>query len=252
MESLYAQVAMTVLQLEGVGKRFPAGPDEIAVLDRVELEVEPGDFVGIHGGRRAGKSILLRVAAGWEQPDEGAVRYLGEDIWALPERARARLRRRHGVVLASGSWRPSANRPVLRHLQEALACDRVSLREAVEPAHRALERVGLARLAYTPSAQLSQGELVRLGIALRLIHRPRVLLVDEPAVLLRPGEAAELEHLLRRLGTDPDLALVVASEEIAPIRIARRRFSLDDGALRSMDRAKGRLIAFPERRRAGG
>ncbi len=241
---------MSLLSLEGVTKRFSAGLDEIAVLADVSLEVDAGDSIGIHGERRSGKSILLRVAAGWERPDEGGVRYAGQDIWELSDGARAKLRRKDGIVLASGTWRPTSNRAALRHLQEALACERVSLREAAEPAHRTLERVGLSQCAYTPSDRLSPGELIRLGVALGLIHRPRVLLVDEPAVLLRPSESTELYELLARLGSESDLALVVASEELAPIRTARRRFSLDDGTLRSMDRPAGQVLDFPGPRAA--
>jgi hypothetical protein len=76
------------------------------------------------------------------------------------------------------------------------------------------------------------------------------LLIDEPAVLLRPSEAAELYELLGRLGRESSLALVVASEELAPIRMARRRFSLDEGALRSMDRPAGEVLDFPGARAA--
>ena len=241
---------MTLLSLEGVTKRFPAGLDEIAVLADVSLDVHEGDFVGIQGERRSGKSILLRIAAGWEPPDEGRVIYDGHDLWKLSDRARAKLRRKDGVVLASGTWRPSSNKPALRFLQEALACERVSLREAAEPAQRVLDRVGLPHCAYTPSDRLSPGELMRLGLALRLIHRPRVLLIDEPAVLLRPNEAIELYDLLGSLGREPGLALVVVSEELAPIRMARRRFSIDDGVLRSMDRPSGQVLDFPGPRAA--
>lgn len=241
---------MSLLSLERVTRRFTAGLDEIAVLEHVTLDVEEGDFIGIQGERRSGKSTLLRIAAGWERPDDGRVLYAGQDIWSLSEGARARLRRREGVVLAAGAWTPTSNKPALRYLQEALACDRVSLREAKEPAHRVLERVGLGQCAFTPSDRLTPGELMKLGIALRLIHRPRVLLIDEPAVLLRPSEAHELNELLSSLGRESSLALVVVSEELAPIRMARRRFSLEDGALRAMDRPPGQVLEFPGPRAA--
>jgi predicted ABC-type transport system involved in lysophospholipase L1 biosynthesis ATPase subunit len=241
---------MSLLSLEGVTKQFPAGLDEIAVLENVSFQVEVGDFIGIQGERRSGKSSLLRIAAGWERPDEGWVLFAGEDLWALSDSARARLRRKDGIALASGTWRPPSNKPALRHLQEALACERLSLRESREPAHRALERVGLDVSAYTPSDRLSPGELIRLGLAVRLVHRPRLLLIDEPAVLLRPSETAELHELLSKLGRESELALVIASEELSPIRIARRRFSLDDGALRSMDNPPGELLEFPDPRAA--
>jgi predicted ABC-type transport system involved in lysophospholipase L1 biosynthesis ATPase subunit len=241
---------MTLLSLEGITKRFSAGLDEIAVLDNISLDVGEGEFVGIQGERRSGKSLLLRIAAGWERPNEGQVLYGGFDLWALSDRARAKLRHRDGIVLASGTWRPTVNKPALRHLQEALACERVSLREATEPAHHALERVGLSQCAYTPSDRLSPGDLMRLGLALALVHRPRLLLIDEPAFLLRPSEGAALYELLGTLGSDPGLALVVASEELTPIRMARRRFSLDDASLRSVDKPTGEVLEFPAPRAA--
>jgi predicted ABC-type transport system involved in lysophospholipase L1 biosynthesis ATPase subunit len=241
---------MTLLSLEGVTKRFPAGLDEIPVLENVWIDVEEGDFIGVQGERRSGKSILLRIAAGWEPPDEGNVVFAGRDVWSGSEGARARLRRRDGIGLVAGAWRPASNKPAVRHLQEALACERVSLREAAEPARRSLERVGLAHGAYTPSDRLSPGELIRLGLAMRLIHRPRLLLIDEPAILLRPSDSDELYDLLGQLARDRELAVVVASEELAPIRMAARRFSLDDGALRSMGPPAGQVLEFPDPRRA--
>jgi predicted ABC-type transport system involved in lysophospholipase L1 biosynthesis ATPase subunit len=241
---------MALLTLEDVTKRFPAGRRETAVLEHLSLQVQDGEYVGIQGERRSGKSILLRIAAGWERPDEGKVTFAGSDLWALSDGGRARLRRGGGVGLASGAWRPASNKPALSHLQEALACDRVSLREAREPALRALDRVGLSQCAYTPSDRLCPGELIRLGLALRLVHRPRLLLIDEPVVLLRPSEAAELHDLLGSLGRAPELALVIASEELTPLRMAGRRFSLDGGTLRAMDRPSAQIVAFPEQHTA--
>jgi ABC-type methionine transport system ATPase subunit len=241
---------MTLLSLQSVTKRFPAGREEIAVLDRVSLRIEEGDFVGVQGERRSGKSILLRIAAGWEQPDEGKVEFAGVDLWTLSEGGRAKLRRRGGIGLVSGQWHPSGNKPAVRHVQEALGCDRVSLREAAEPAHRALERVGLAPCAFTPSDRLSQGELLRLGLAQRLVHNPRLLLIDEPAVLPRPSETAEFNELLCSLGRSPGLAVVIASEELAPIRIAQRMFSLHGGELRSMERPGAEVVDLHEQRAA--
>lgn len=241
---------MSLLSLEGVSKRFPAGPEMVPVLEEVQLEVDDGDFVGVHGERRSGKSILLRMAAGWERPDAGRVIFDGQDVWELSDAGRARMRRDGGVALASGAWRPPSNKPALRHAQETLACAGVSLREAVEPAHRVLERVGLSKCAYTPTDRLSQGELIRLAVALRLIHRPRLLIIDEPAVLLRPNEAESLYELLAELGRDRDLAVLVASEELAPIRMANRRYSLDDASLICMDRPAGKVLEFPELRSA--
>jgi predicted ABC-type transport system involved in lysophospholipase L1 biosynthesis ATPase subunit len=240
---------MSLLSLERVFKRYPDGRREITVLDDVSLEVDEGDFLGIWGARRSGKSTLLQVAAGKEPPDEGAVRFDGEDVTKISPDRRAKLLRHGGIGLVSVDWSAERNKPVIEHVALPLLSDGMSLREAREPAWRALERVGIAGCAYMPADRVSHGERVRVALAQTLVHKPRVLLVDEPAVALKPSEGVELYDLLRSLGHDTQLAIVIASEDIAPIRKARRMFSIDAGSLRSMDRP-GTLVQFPERMHA--
>lgn len=237
---------MSLLSLQNVVKRYPDGRREITVLDDVSLEVDDGDFVGIWGVRRSGKSTLLHVAAGKECPDQGTVRFDGADVTRISADRRARLQRHGGIGLVSANWCPERNKPLLEHVALPLLSDGMSLREAREPAWRALERVGIAGCASMPADRVSHGERVRAALAQTLVHEPRVLLVDEPAVPLRPSESVELYELLSSLGRDSQLAIVIASEDIAPIRKARRMFSIDAGRLRSMDRP-GTLVPFPER-----
>jgi predicted ABC-type transport system involved in lysophospholipase L1 biosynthesis ATPase subunit len=179
-------------------------------------------------------------------PDDGQVCFDGRDITKLSADARAKLQRHDGIGLVCSDWQPGRNKPVLEHVALPLLSDGMSLREARDPAWRALERVGIAGCAYMPADRVSHGERVRVALAQTLVHEPRVLLVDEPAVPLRPSEGVELYDLLRSLGQDSQLAIVIASEDIAPIRKARRMFSIDGGQLRSMDRP-GTLVQFPER-----
>jgi lipoprotein-releasing system ATP-binding protein len=240
---------MSLLSLERVFKRYPDGRREITVLDDVSLEVDEGDFVGIWGVRRSGKSTLLQIASGKEPPDEGAVRFDGNDVTRMSPDRRAKLLRHGGIGLVSVDWSPERNKPVIEHVALPLLSDGMSLREAREPAWRALELVGIAGCAYMPADRVSHGERVRVALAQTLVHKPRVLLVDEPAVQLKPSEGVELYELLRSLGRDSQLAIVIASEDIAPIRKARRMFSIDAGSLRSMDRP-GTLVPFPERMHA--
>jgi putative ABC transport system ATP-binding protein len=240
---------MTLLSLEQVSKRYPDGRTEVTVLDDVSLEVDAGDFVGIWGMRRSGKSTLLQVAAGKEPPDQGTVSFDGSDITCMSSDRRARLRRHGGIGLLTGAWTPERNKPLVDHVALPLLSDGMSLREAREPAWRALERVGVAGCAYMPADRVSHGERIRAALAQTLIHEPRVLLVDEPTVPLRPSEGVELYELLRSLGRESQLAIVIASEDVAPLRTARRMFSIDDGRLRSMDRP-GTLVPFPDRTHA--
>jgi putative ABC transport system ATP-binding protein len=235
---------MTLLSFENVSKRFPDGRREVAALEDVSLEVYEGDFVGLWGMRRSGKSSLLRIAAGEELPDEGRVFFDGQELTSLSPDRRARLRRHRGIALVVLEWHPAAsNKPVVDHVALPLLSDGMSMRDARKGAYKALERVGIPDCAHGPLSGLSRSERVRVVLARSLVHQPRLLLVDEPAVLLRPSEAHALYDLLHSLGKQGDLALVVASEDIGPIRKARRVMSIDSGIVRSMDHP-GTVLQF--------
>jgi predicted ABC-type transport system involved in lysophospholipase L1 biosynthesis ATPase subunit len=240
---------MTLLSLKHVNKRYPDGRQQHTVLDDVSFEIDIGDFVGIWGMRRSGKTTLLQVAAGIELPNEGAVCFDGQDMARMSADARAKLRRHDGIGLVRTDWRPGRNKPVVEHVALPLLSDGMSLRDAKEPAHLALAKVGVSDCAYLSVNRLSRGERIRVGLAQALVHRPRLLLFDEPPMPLSPTEAVELYELLVSLGRDSSIAIVIASEDIAPIRRARRMMSIDSGRLRSMDQA-GTVLEFPEQQPA--
>ena len=236
---------MSVLALEHVTKRYQDGRGHMTVLDDVSLEVDESEWLGVWGMRRSGKTTLLQLASGRLQPDAGTVRFAGQDLGGISADARARLQRRGGIGLLSGDWRPLRNQPVLEHVALPLLSDGLSLREAREPAWRALERVGVAGCAYMPADRLSVRERIRVGLARTLVHEPRAIMVDEPAALLRPSEAVEFHDLLRSLGRESPLAMIIASEELGPLRKAHRVMSIDGGRLRTMQEP-GTLVQFPE------
>lgn len=240
---------MSLLALNHVSKHCLDGRRQLAILDDVSLEIDAGDFVGIWGMRRSGKTTLLRVAAGRELPDEGEVWYDGDEVTRMSPNRRARLQRRGGTGLLSADWHPERNKAVVEHVALPLLSDGVSLREARKPAWRELERVGISGCAYMAADRLSHGERLRVALAQTLVHEPRVLLVDEPAMSLRPSEGLELYDLLHSLGQSLGLAVVIASEDIAPVRKAQRMMSIDGGRVRSMDQP-GTLVQFPDRTHA--
>ncbi len=240
---------MSLLTLEQVSKSYPDGRRETTVLNDVSLEVDAGELIGVWGIRRSGKSTLMQVMAGRECPDQGTVYFDGENITRMSPDRRARLQRHGGIGLLGTDWSPERNKPVLEHIALPLLSDGLSLREARAPAWRALERVDIAGCASMQAGRISHGERIRVALAQILVHEPRVLLVDEPAGLLRPREGAELYQLLHSLGRDSQMAIVIASEDVAPIRKTRRMFSIDGGKLRAMDQP-GTLVPFPDRSHA--
>ncbi len=241
------RAVMTLLSLTQVTRRYGDGRREVAVLDRVNMEVDAGDFVGVWGPRRSGKTTLLRVAAGIESPVAGAVCFDGHVLTRMAAGARTRLLRSHGIAYVSGDWRPQLNQPTVDSVAMSLLSERMSLRDARPLARRALEKVGVGDCADVWTGRLSQGERLRVGLARALVRQPRLLLVDEPAVSPSAVECGELYALLRSLTRERDLALVIASEDLEALEGAHRKMSISDGTLRSMDPA-GVVLAFPNRR----
>ncbi len=239
--------AVTLLALTDVSRRLRDGARELVVLDRVSFDVQEGELVGIYGERRAGKSTLIRVAAGLQAPDRGSVEFDGADVGRLSMAARARLRRRGGLALVScGEVGPLAGgQPVIEHVALPLTNDGLTLRESEGLARPVLERIGVAALAHLHLGRLSLSDRIRVELACALVREPRLLLVDEPAVLPGPSDSREMYALLRSLAKS-GIAVVIASEDMAALAGVQRFMTLSDGRLRCTD-SRRRVIPFPAR-----
>jgi predicted ABC-type transport system involved in lysophospholipase L1 biosynthesis ATPase subunit len=242
---------VTLLELREVTKHLQDGVRPVVVLDRVSLEVEQGDVVGIFGERQAGKSTLLKVMAGVEPPDSGVATFGGRDIARLSVDARVGLWRHRGIALVRCDWRPvRSNQPVVEHVAMPLVSGGVTLAEGEALARCALDRVGALPWAHLSTDRLSLDERIRVELARAVVREPRLLLVDEPAVLVGSSASRELYALLRALAKEAGMALVIASEDATPLAGVQRAMRISDGRVRSTD-SRRRVVAFPERRSRG-
>lgn len=237
---------MSLLAFREVSKRYPDGTREIVVLGGVSFELEQGETVGVLAARRAGKTTLLRLAAGLELPDSGTILWDGQDLTRTGSERRVRFRRRGGIALAVGDWRTGDSVPVLEHLALPLYSNGLTMDAAEGSARRALECVQAPHLGYRATGELSLSERMRVELARAIAHEPRLLLIDEPAILAQPSEAHAFYELLRSLPAQLGLALVVASEDLAPLA-GTRVLHLDNGRLYSTD-SRRKVLPFPERR----
>jgi ABC-type methionine transport system ATPase subunit len=229
---------MTLFSMQEVSKSCRDGARELLVLDCVSFAIDAGETVGVLSARRGGKTTLLRVAAGLESPDSGSVCWESHDLAKVSADKRAALRRRRGIALVSCDWRPVASVPVVAHVARPLYSSRLKMGEAERCAHQALEWVEASHLGHRMTDRLSISERVRVELARALVREPRLLLVDEPAVLPRPSDAREFYALLHGLPKRFDLALLVASEEVTALRGAHRVMNLDRRLYSSDSRRK--------------
>lgn len=233
-----------LLSLTQVSKRDFDGRREIVVLDSVSLQIDHGDFVGVWGPKRSGKSTLLRFMAGIGEPDTGEVSFDGQRVSGMSARRRSRLLRHGGIALVSADWRTQIVRPVVELVATARASDGTPMREARTLARKVLGRVEATDCADAQTDRLTIGERLHVALAMALVREPRLLLVDEPAVLPSPLEGEVFYELLRSLGAERDLAVVIASENLAALSGTVRTMAISSGEVRSMDQ-DGVIVPFP-------
>ena len=206
------------LRIDRLGKRY----GESIVFSNVSLDVAPGEFVAIIGESGVGKSTLLNCMAGLDSWDEGSVTLNGIDLGAMSEDQRARLRRRQvGFVFQAFH--------VLPHLDVAqnVALPLLLLNDADDARVQALlDAVGLAGLGRRLPQQLSGGQLQRVAIARALVHRPGLLLADEPTGNLDPTTAAKVMDALIAQTREHGASLVLVTHSEAAAARADRRLHL--------------------------
>ncbi|MGH2831367.1 MAG: ATP-binding cassette domain-containing protein [Solirubrobacteraceae bacterium] len=238
-----------LLSFTNVSKRYPDGARTIVVFNQVSFDVEAGADVGILGARRSGKSTLLRLAAGLEQPDAGTVRFEGQDMASMSSIRRGRLFHEAIGLVSPDAWRPTPREPVVDYLVLTLVSYGFPLNAARYRARRALEEVEVPHCADELVNSLPVVERMRVMLARALIRQPRLLLVDEPAVIPSLTERDDFYTLVRALTRPNNLTLVVASEDAAAVHGTTVGISIGGGELNST-RRPATVLPFPERRQA--
>jgi len=215
-----------MLSISGLVKRYGAR----TILDGLSLRVEPGAVVAIVGESGTGKSTLLNLIAGLELPDAGRIELAGTELATLSDDARTRLRRQAiGFVFQAFHIIPHLT--ALENVELPLVLQGVGLHERIDRAHRMLQAVGLGERASAMPGELSGGELQRVAIARALVHRPALVLADEPTGNLDPDTAQSVLALLVHSARAGDAATILVTHSDAAAQCADRVLRLARGQL---------------------
>ena len=224
-----------ILTAQDVEKTYAGTGEPVVALRRVSLTLAPGEFVAVMGPSGCGKSTLLHVCGAMDRPTSGSVRIGEQDLATLDDAALTRLRRETiGFVFQFFNLLPMLT------VRENIALPQ--LLGGANPAKTLAEatamatRVGLAHRVDHRPAQLSGGEMQRAAIARALVHRPTLLIADEPTGNLDSANGAHVLDLLVELHRETGVSILLATHAEEVAALADRVVRMKDGRIEREER----------------
>ena len=219
-----------MLSIRGLCKSFAGHPPRVLITN-LDLELAEAEFLAIMGESGAGKSTLLNLIAGLERADAGSIVLDGIELTAMSDDARSIHRRTQlGFVFQAFHLLPYLD--LASNVALPLLLDDCSTRDAQQRARAMLEQMGLGDRSHARPRELSGGEMQRVAIARALVHRPRLILADEPTGNLDAGNARAALALLREAAARDRTACILVTHSQVAARTADRIYVLGPGGLR--------------------
>ena len=224
-------VTAAVLEVSAVSKAYGDRP----VLRAVSFQLASGERLALTGPSGSGKTTLLNCLGGVDRPDSGSIRLHGESLEHLSSDQLARVRRRRvGTIFQFFHLLPTLT--AAENIEFPLQLNGVALAERQRRVKELLERVGLMARSDALPSQLSGGEMQRVAIARALVHRPDLILADEPTGNLDSANGDNILRLLEELSDETGTALVLVTHSAEAARICHRVIQMRDGAIVSETR----------------
>ncbi len=225
-----------MIKFQNVTKIYP--PDTLALND-VSFEIKEKEFVSIAGRSGVGKTTLLKLILAEETPTRGRIFFRDQDIRKIKKSKLPDFRRKIGVVFQDYKLLPS--KTIFENIAYALEVIGASDKEISQSVPEVLSIVDLLDKTHKFPSQLSQGQRQRATIARALIHRPDVILADEPTGNLDPYNTSEIIRLLLKINELGTTVILATHNKEIINSLEKRVVTLDDGKL-IRDEEKGRFI----------
>jgi len=224
-----------MVKFENISKIYP--PNSVA-LDDVSFEVEEKEFISLVGKSGAGKTTLLKMLLVEEKPTTGQVFFDGKDVHKIKPGKLPELRRKIGAVFQDYKLLPS--KTVYENIAYAMEVVGASDSEIARDVAEVLDIVGLSNKTRNFPAQLSGGEKQRVAIARAMIHRPEVILADEPTGNLDPYHTLDIIRLLLKINEFGTTVILATHNKDVINSLGKRVITLQDGKI-IRDEERGRF-----------
>ena len=223
-----------MIRFEKVSKIYP--PNSVAVKD-VSFSITQGEFLSLVGKSGAGKSTLLELFLREEFPSEGKIFFQGDDVHQIPDSLLPEFRRKVGAVFQD--YKLLSNKTAYENVAYVMEVMGAAEEDIVRDVSEVLEIVGLIDRVHHYPAQLSGGEKQRVAIARALIHRPDVIIADEPTGNLDPYHTRDIIGLLVKINELGTTVILATHNREVINRLGKRVITLDAGKLiRDEERGK--------------
>ncbi|MBC8003468.1 MAG: ABC transporter ATP-binding protein [Opitutaceae bacterium] len=220
-----------MLDVCGVTKAYADRP----VLRAVSFQLAQGERLALTGPSGSGKTTLLNCLGGVDRPDSGSIILHGGALETLSSDELARVRRRRvGTIFQFFHLLPTLT--AAENIEFPLQLNGVPLADRRRRVSELLERIGLQERAQALPSQLSGGEMQRVAIARALVHRPDLILADEPTGNLDSANGDNVLRLIEDLSEETGTALVLVTHSVEAARICHRVIQMRDGAIVSETR----------------
>ena len=219
---------MALVELRRVSKSFRKGDETITPLDQVDLDIDEGEFVSLMGPSGTGKSTLLNLVSGIDQPDSGTITVDAIEVTQLSRSQRADWRAANlGYIFQTHNLIPVLT--AYENVELPLLLLKLSASQRRQRVELALEAVGLSDRADHYPRQLSGGQEQRVGIVRAIVAHPRVVVADGPTGSLDSETSEQIQVLLQRLNKELNITMLMVTHDSDVASIASRQMVLDRG-----------------------
>ncbi|MCK4531026.1 MAG: ABC transporter ATP-binding protein [Candidatus Marinimicrobia bacterium] len=230
-------MSKSLINIEGLVKRFPMGNREFTALDGVDLNIEQGEFSGLVGPSGSGKTTILNIVGSLDIPSEGKVEVLGNDIATLTPKTAAKLRNKHiGFIFQTYNLLPVYT--VYENIELPLLLLGYDKAKREKMIMDALEWVDLVDKRDSRPSQLSGGESQRVAVARAMVKRPEIVLADEPTANLDSKNSFNILSMMENLNKELKTTFLFATHDEKVMKYLRRKVSLVDGKIAKDERIK--------------
>ena len=221
-----ANSSHSVIDFKDVTKNYPG---KVIAVDNISFKIEIGEFVSLVGPSGAGKSTLIRMLTREELPTSGRIYVAGRDITTLKTKDLPYFRRKVGIIFQDFKLLPK--KTVYENVAFALEVAGISNAEINDRVPKMIEIVGLTKQSKSLSEELSGGEKQRVSIARALVHRPKILIADEPTGNLDPVTTWEIIELLFKINRQGTIVLLATHDKEVVDALQRRVITMRDGRI---------------------